>query len=181
MAIVRWDPGHDLDSLQGDVNRLFDSFFGRRDVGQAGAARRWVPAMDLVETEDHLVLRADLPGLDRDDIEIEVKDNVLTVSGERKAEHEKKGEGFYRIERSFGRFSRSLGLPRGVDAKSVTANFENGVLEVRMPKPEERKATRIEIGTEAKARDRDADAIEVEAGHGSTEHMTKNRAVGAAA
>jgi HSP20 family protein len=181
MAIVRWDPGRDLDSLQGDVNRLFDSFFGRREAGQATAARRWVPAMDLAETDDQLVLRADLPGLKRDDIEIEVKDNVLTVSGERKAEHEQKGEGFHRIERSFGRFSRSLGLPRGIDAKSMTASFENGVLEVRMPKPEERKATRIEIATEARAHDGGAEAIEVGGGEGSAEHSTGSEAVGAAA
>src|SRR3954464_8830011 len=114
MALVRWDPARELDTLQGDMNRLFDSFFGRRDNPGSAAARNWVPAMDLVETEDQLVLRADLPGMEREDIEIEVKENVLTVSGERKAEHERKGEGFHRIERSFGRFSRSLGLPRGM-------------------------------------------------------------------
>jgi HSP20 family protein len=181
MAIVRWDPGRDIDSLQGDVNRLFDSFFGRRDAGQANALRRWVPAMDLAETEDQLILRADLPGMERGDIDIEVKDNVLTISGERKAEHEKKGEGFHRIERSFGRFSRSLGLPRGVDAKSVTASFENGVLEVRMPKPEERKATRIEIATETGAKDGGTEAIEVGSGGEPAEHSTGSKPVGAAA
>jgi HSP20 family protein len=180
MAIVRWDTTRDLDTLQGDVNRLFDSFFGRREVTQAGAGRRWVPAMDLAETEDQLILRADLPGLDRDAIEIEVKDNVLTISGERKAEHERKGEGFHRIERSFGRFSRSLGLPRGIDAKSVTANFENGVLEVRMPKPEERKTTRIEIATEARAHEDRPQTVELEGGdHG--ERASEREPAGAAA
>jgi len=159
MALVRWDPARELDTLQGDVNRLFDSFFGRR-ADAAGGARRWIPAMDLVETEDSLVLRADLPGMDRDDIEIEVKDGVLTVSGERQAEHETEREGYHRVERSFGRFSRSLGLPRGVDPSAVTANFERGVLEVRLPKPEERKATRIEIGGGESGK---ADAIEAEA------------------
>lgn len=158
MAIVRWDPGRDLDTLQGDVNRLFDSFFGRREAGPASAVRRWVPAMDLVETDDQLVLRADLPGMSREDIEIEIKDNVLTISGERKAEHEEKGEGFHRIERASGRFSRSLGLPRGMDATSVNASFENGVLEVRMPKPAERKPTKIEIATEARAHDPEPEA-----------------------
>jgi HSP20 family protein len=157
MAIVRWDPGRDLDTLQGDMNRLFDSFFGRRDAAQATATRRWVPAMDLVETDDQLVLRADLPGMSREDIEIEIKDNVLTISGERKAEHEEKGEGFHRIERSSGRFSRSLGLPRGMDATSVNASCENGVLEVRMPKPAERQPTKIEIATEARAHDPEPD------------------------
>ena len=147
MALVRWDPGRELDALQGDMNRLFDTFFGRREGGSAayGPARRWIPPMDLVETEDHLVLRADLPGVERDDIEIEVMDGVLTVSGERKAQHEEKREGFHRVERSYGRFSRSLELPKGVEPESVSASFDKGVLEVRMPKPAERKPTRIEI------------------------------------
>jgi HSP20 family protein len=147
MALVRWDPARELDALQGDMNRLFDSFFGRREGGSAvyGAVRRWIPPMDLVETEDNLVLRADLPGVERDDIEIEVKDGVLTLSGERKAQHEEKREGFHRVERAFGRFSRALELPKGVEPDSVSANFDKGVLEVRMPKPAERKPTRIEI------------------------------------
>ncbi|HEV2859296.1 MAG TPA: Hsp20/alpha crystallin family protein [Solirubrobacterales bacterium] len=131
------------------MNRLFDSFFGRRE-GAAGAAygsRRWIPPMDLVETEDNLVLRADLPGVEEKDIEIEVKDGVLTVSGERRAQHEDKREGFHRVERSFGRFSRALELPKGVDPQNVSAHFDKGVLEVRMPKPAERKPTRIEINS----------------------------------
>lgn len=159
-TLVRWDPARELDTLQSDVNRLFDSFFGRRGEpgGAAQARRRWVPAMDLVETDESLVLRADLPGLGRDDVEVEVKDGVLTVSGERRAEHEDKREGYHRVERSFGRFSRSLELPKGVDPESVSAGFENGVLEVRIPKPAERQPTRVEIGTAA-ADDR-AGAIE---------------------
>jgi HSP20 family protein len=143
MALVRWDPIRELDSLQGDMNRLFDRFFEGRT---ANGPRRWTPAMDLVETEDHLVLRGDLPGLTEDDIEIEIKDNVLTVSGERKAESEEKNEGYYRVERAFGSFSRSLTLPQGIDADKVDANFDKGVLEVRIPKPAEAKPTRVEIG-----------------------------------
>jgi HSP20 family protein len=102
--------------------------------------------MDLVEAEDHFVLKADLPGLSEDDITLEVQDNVLTISGERKAEHERKEKGFYRLERSFGRFSRSLTLPEGVNAGAIKASFDKGVLEVSIPKPEERKPRRIEIG-----------------------------------
>jgi HSP20 family protein len=181
MAIVRWDPTRDLDTLQGDMNRLFDGFFGRRDSAQTGPGRRWVPPMDLVETDDQLVLRADLPGLDRDDIEIEVKENVLTVAGERKAEHERRGEGFHRIERSFGRFSRSLGLPRGIDAASMTASFENGVLEVRMPKPQERMATRIEIATEARAHEGASHAVELDGGAPAEESSGQREPAGAAA
>jgi len=145
MALVRWDPVRELDSLQSDMNRLFDRFFdsGR---GNGSAVRRWIPAMDLVESEEDIVLRADLPGMTEEDVEIEIKDGVLTVSGERKAEHEQKGEGFHRVERAFGRFSRTLSLPDGVDASRVAASFDNGVLEVRVPKPEETKPTRVEIG-----------------------------------
>jgi HSP20 family protein len=150
MALVRWEPIRELDSLQSDMNRLFDAFFqGRGGGGQVNGARRWVPAMDLVETDQHLVLRADLPGLDREDLNIEVKDGVLTISGERKAEHTDKSEGFYRVERAFGRFSRSLDLPQGLDPKAVSADFDRGVLEVRIPKPEERQPTRIQIGAGA--------------------------------
>lgn len=147
MALVRWDPARELDALQGDMNRLFDGFFGRREGAAANGygSRRWIPPMDLIETDDHLVLRADLPGVDRGDIDIEVKEGVLTVSGERKAQHEEKREGYHRVERSFGRFSRSLELPKGIEADSIEARFDRGVLEVRMPKPAERKPTRIEI------------------------------------
>ena len=127
------------------MNRLFDRFFEGRPANGA-VARRWIPAMDLVETGDHLVLRADLPGMTEDDIEIEIKDGVLTVSGERKSERESKGEGYHRVERAFGSFSRSLSLPEGVDTGKVEANFDKGVLEVRVPKPEETKPTRVEIG-----------------------------------
>ena len=145
MALVRWDPSREVDSLQSEVNRLFDTFFGGRPAPN-GALRRWVPPMDLVETEDHLVLKADLPGLDSDDVNIEVKDGVLTVSGERKTEHEERADGFYRVERAFGSFSRSMSLPDHVDAGGISASFDKGVLEVRIPKPEERKPHRVEIG-----------------------------------
>jgi HSP20 family protein len=144
MALIRWDPIRELDSLQGDMNRLFDRFFEGRAANDT--ARRWLPAMDLLETEDHLVLRGDLPGMTEEDIDIEIKDNLLTVSGERKAEHEDKGEGYHRVERSFGGFSRSLTLPAGVEAGQVEASFDKGVLEVRIPKPAEAKPTRVQIG-----------------------------------
>jgi HSP20 family protein len=144
MALVRWDPIRELDSLQGDMNRLFDRFFEGRAPN--GVSRRWIPAMDLVETEDHLVLRGDLPGMTEDDVDIEIKDNVLTVSGERKSESEEKGEGYHRVERAFGSFSRSLTLPQGIDPGKVEAKFENGVLEVQIPKPAEAKPTRVQIG-----------------------------------
>jgi HSP20 family protein len=137
-----------------EVNRFFNTLF---DAGQGGD-RRWVPATDLLEKDDHFVLRADLPGLGEGDVSIEVQDNTLTVSGERKAEHEDQSRGWYRIERSFGRFSRSLTLPEGVDADAIAAKFDRGVLEVRIPKPEERKPRRVEI--KARAADGQPAAVE---------------------
>jgi HSP20 family protein len=125
-----------------DIDRVFDAFFGQTDQ-----ARRWVPPVDLVEAEDHFVLKADLPGLSEGDVNIEVQDGTLTISGERKAEHEQREKGWYRIERSFGRFSRSLSLPDGVDPDRIEASFSHGVLQVRIPKPEERKPRRISISS----------------------------------
>jgi HSP20 family protein len=146
VAIVRWEPFRELSSLQTEMNRLFNAAFGDMPSGgTTGSARRWVPAMDLVETDDDFVLRADLPGMSESDVNIELEDNVLTLSGERKAEHEEKSEGFYRVERASGSFSRSLTLPKGVDAEAVNASFDRGVLEVRIPKPEQRKPRKITI------------------------------------
>ena len=146
MALIRWDPTGELNSLQSEVNRLFNSFFDVPSTAANGATlRRWVPAMDLVETDDHFVLRADLPGLSEGDVSIELEDRVLTVSGERKAEHKDRQEGYYRVERAFGSFARSLTLPEGVDPDTVQASFDRGVLEVRIPKPEERKPRKVAI------------------------------------
>ena len=157
MALVRWDSSRELDTLQGEMNRLFASFFdtptARGGNGNGGATRRWLPAMDLVETKDDFVLRADLPGIGEDDVSIEVENtgfagagNVLTISGERKAEHEERHEGYYRIERATGSFARSLSLPEGIDPDAVTAAFDNGVLTVRVPKPVQAKPRRVKIG-----------------------------------
>jgi HSP20 family protein len=148
MALVRWEPVRELTSLQNEMNRLFNTFFDTPSTGgngNGGSLRRWIPAMDLVETDDHFVLKADLPGLDESDVNIEVEDNVLTVSGERKAEHEDNREGYVRVERAYGSFRRSLTLPEGVDAEAVTASFEKGVLQVSIPKPEQRKPRKVAI------------------------------------
>jgi HSP20 family protein len=145
VTIVRWEPLRELSSLQTDMNRLFNAAFDTSPAGN-GQARRWTPAMDLLETDEEFVLRADLPGMTESDVSVELEDNVLTVSGERKTEHEDKREGFYRMERSFGSFSRSLTLPKGIDPEAVSAQFDRGVLEVRIPKPEQRKPRKISIG-----------------------------------
>jgi HSP20 family protein len=148
MALIRWEPVRELNTIQSEMNRLFNTLFDSPTQGNGAgsqALRHWIPAMDLVETADDFVLRADLPGLTEQDVKIELEDNVLTVSGERKAEHEERKEGYYRVERSSGNFSRTLTLPEGVDPESVKANFDRGVLEVRVPKPEQPKPRKVAI------------------------------------
>jgi HSP20 family protein len=148
MAIARWEPVRELNTLQQEINRLFGGFFDQ-PASQAGATsrRQWIPAMDLVEADGAYVLRADLPGLGGDDVKIELEDNVLTVSGERNIHSEQREEGYYRLERASGSFSRSLTLPQGVNADAIEASFTDGVLEIRIPVPEQRKPRRVTIAT----------------------------------
>jgi HSP20 family protein len=146
MALVRWEPVRELDSIQSEMNRLFNTFFDTpTTAGNANPTRRWMPAMDLVEHEDHFLLSADLPGMQQEDVKLEVSDGVLTIGGERKTTHEERKGGYIRIERAAGTFQRSLTLPDGVDPEQVAASFSNGVLEVRIPKPVERKPHRVQI------------------------------------
>lgn len=162
MAIVRWDPTRELDSLQGEMNRLFSSFFDTpAPSGKGngnGTQRRWIPSMDLVETQDHFVLKADLPGMSENDVDVELENNVLTISGERKTEHEEQHEGYYRLERATGAFSRALSLPEGIDPEAVGATFDDGVLTVRIPKPAQAKPRRVKIGVDG------ADSKTIDAG-----------------
>jgi len=152
MALVRWEPARELGSLQSEMNRLFNTLYNSPTTARNGVvSRRFIPSMDLVETETHYVLKADLPGLSEEDVAIEVADNVLTVTGERKSEHEEKKDGYRRVERSFGSFRRALRLPEGVDADAISARFDKGVLEVSVPKPEQRKPHRVAIQSGAGA------------------------------
>src|SRR5947209_5393967 len=155
MALIRWEPAREIATIQGEMNRLFNTSFepSGQGNGQNGSPRRWIPAMDLVETDDDFVLRADLPGLSENDVNIELEDNVLTISGERKAEHEERKEGYYRVERASGQFTRSLTLPEGVDPDAVKASFDRGVLEVRVPKPEQRKPRKVTISADGGAQE----------------------------
>jgi HSP20 family protein len=134
MALVRW-AFYELPPVNGNGN-------GHANGNGHG---RWAPAMDLVETEDAFLLKADLPGLSEEDVALEVQDNVLTLSGERRFEHEVKRDGYHRIERGSGSFARSLTLPDGVDPDAIAASFDRGVLEIRIPKPEAKKPRRLQI------------------------------------
>ena len=130
-------------TLQTEMSRLLQTFFDAPAGG--GGLRRWHPAMDIVETEEHMVLRVDLPGVDETDVTVELTDDVLTISGERRHEQEVAKGGYYRIERATGAFARSLTLPAGVDAEAVQARFDKGVLEVRIPKPQRRRPRRVAV------------------------------------
>ena len=149
MALLRWEPAAELNTIQNEMNRLFNTVFDpstrtSRDAN-GGTSPRWLPPMDLLETGEHYVLRADLPGLADEDVNVEFEDNVLTISGERTAEHDDQHEGYYRLERAFGAFSRSLTLPDGVDPDTVEAHFDRGVLEVKIPKPAHKKPRQVQI------------------------------------
>jgi HSP20 family protein len=158
MTLIRWEPVGELNTIQNEMNRLFNTFFdqpasgrGPGNGGPGNGSPRWIPAMDLVETGDHYVLRADLPGLSEDDVNVQLQDNMLTISGHRQAKHDSRHEGYYRLERAFGGFSRSLTLPDGVDADGVHAHFDRGVLEIRIPKPEQKKPRQVQISLDGRS------------------------------
>jgi HSP20 family protein len=150
MALARWNPAQDLMPMREEIDRLFNQFLRKGD-GEEGAWMRgtWAPPVDIYETDDAFVLKAELPGFSKDDVNIELHENRLTMRGERKRETEAKEEQYHRIERAYGRFERTFWLPTTVDAEKIQANFNDGVLELRLPKRETAKPKRIAI-TEAK-------------------------------
>ncbi len=149
MALVRWEPFRELAALQNEMGRWMSQMTGATGAptGGNGGSSTWLPAVDAWETENELVLAFDLPGIPEDKITVELDDNVLTVSGERARTQEQSGDRFYRYERRFGTFSRSVTLPQGVNEEQIKANYRDGVLEIRVPKPEEQKPRRIQVGT----------------------------------
>jgi HSP20 family protein len=141
MTLMRWDPFRNLMGMKRDLDR----FFGDYDDESPTTASLWRPAVDIFETKDNLVMRAELPGMSRDDVKISVENNVLTLRGERKFSDEIKRENYHRVERAYGSFCRSFTLPAEVDRTGIEARFENGVLEVTMPRREEAKPKQIDI------------------------------------
>jgi HSP20 family protein len=149
MAIVRWEPFRDLVTVQERMNRIFDEAFrgagrhGEEDDWALGGT--WAPAVDIYEQDGNLVLKAELPGIDPKDVDVRVENNVLNLTGERKFENEVKREQYHRVERAYGRFSRSFTLPNVVDTARIKAEFKDGLLRVVMPKREEAKPKQISI------------------------------------
>ncbi|MER3409882.1 MAG: heat-shock protein [Thermoleophilia bacterium] len=147
-TLARWDPFREIAALQNEMGRLLGTFL-REPSGVTD--RTWVPALDVWETDDEIVYAFDLPGIPEDKITLEVENGMLTVSAERQREHEVKEDRFYRYERRFGTFARSVALPQGVTESDITAQYRNGVLEVHVRKPEEAKPHRIQIKVGEKA------------------------------
>ena len=155
--ITRWDPFRDLVSIQDELNRLFGrtyggaepSRYGTAELTRAGATGSWVPALDVFETPDTLVVQIELPGIEPSDVEVSVEDSTLTVSGSREFRQETEEQNYHRIERRYGAFSRSLRLPQTADAEKVDARFDKGILTIEVPKREETKPRRIEIKANA--------------------------------
>lgn len=145
MAIIRWDPFRDLVTLREKMNRLFEDYYPARTEEKDMVAGTWAPSVDIYETENELVLTAELPGIKEDDIEIKLEDNTLTIKGDRRFEKETKEENYHRIERSYGSFLRSFTLPAYIEQEKIEAEHENGVLKIAMPKKQESKSRKVKV------------------------------------
>jgi HSP20 family protein len=143
-TVVRWDPLREAAAVHSELSRLMNGLF----EGPGRTSQAWVPTLDVWETEDALHYAFDLPGIPKDAIEIEVEDGALTVTATREREQKVDGDRYQRFERRYGTFSRTVGLPQGVSEDEIKASYEHGVLEIRVPKPEQAKPKRIEIQVE---------------------------------
>lgn len=151
MSLIRSTPSRSLSPIQSDFNRFFNSFFDSATTVATPLVRTrgFVPALDVIEREDQYEITVDLPGLTESDVKVEILDGVMTISGERATSTEEQHDGYRRVERAFGSFSRTLTLPKGVDVNAVKASFKNGVLEVSVPKPEAAKPQQVQIAVES--------------------------------
>jgi HSP20 family protein len=149
MTLVKWDPFKDVEKLQNRINRMFEDSFGHtRDPDDEASLCAWRPPVDIYETEDGIVLAAELPGVGKKNISVEVKDNILTLKGERKANQNIMEKNFYRQERCYGTFQRSFTLQHNIQPNLIKATFKDGVLEIEIPKPEEEQPKQISVKVE---------------------------------
>lgn len=142
-GITRWDAFHNLSTLQEQVNRLFDTKFSPN--ADSSALSAWAPAVDVYETENELVIKADLPGATEKDLDVKVENNMLTIGGERKFEQEVREENYLRMERSYGSFHRTFSLPSTVDTQAIQAQYTDGVLTLTLPKRAESKPKQVKV------------------------------------
>ena len=147
MAITRWDPFRDLNILQERMNRVFEDAAGRSwKSDEPSATTSWSPAVDIYETENEIIVQAELPGVERKDITLNLENNVLTLKGERRFEKESNQDNYHRIERAYGTFSRAFSIPTLVDDDKIRADYKDGILKIALPKKEQVKAKQIQIG-----------------------------------
>jgi HSP20 family protein len=146
MAIVRWDPLGDVATLQDRINRLFTESFGRpSETDEEMRLCAWRPSVDIYEAQQGIVLVAELPGLTKEDVSVEIKNNILTIRGERRAQPEIEAENYYRRERCFGTFQRSFPLEGRIEPNLIKANFRDGLLKIEIPHPEEDKPKQVTV------------------------------------
>jgi len=146
MAIVRWDPFREMATMQDRINRIFGEMYSRRPDDDVMSRGEWLPPVDIYENDkQEIVIKAEMPGLKREDIDLRVENNTLTLRGERKRESEVKEDHYHRVERAYGMFSRSFSLPSTVDAGKVSADYKDGVLTVVLPTREEAKPRQIQV------------------------------------
>ncbi len=145
--LTPWRPFGELGTLRREMDRLWDSFFGERPLARMWE-REWAPSLDVSETKDNFVVKAEVPGIDAKDIDISLTGDVLTIRGEKKQEREEKEEDYHLLERSYGSFSRSIRLPAEVESTKIKASYKNGILRVTLPKSEKVKAKEVRIKVE---------------------------------
>lgn len=145
MAIVRWDPFRNINTLQERINRLFEDAFPRTTEREEDMVCAWRPMVDIYETEAGIVIQADLPGVEKEHVSVEVKDNILTIRGERRDDSAAEDENYYRRERRCGTFQRSFTLRSVITPDLIKASFKNGVLKIEIPKPEEEKPKQVTV------------------------------------
>jgi HSP20 family protein len=149
MSIMKWRPTRDLLNIREEMNRLFDDFFTGWPERRKGLLDgEWAPSIDVAETENEVVVTAELPGIKQDEVDITITDDVLILKGEKKEEKEIKKENYHRIERSYGSFQRSVSLPTGVQSDKAKASYKDGILKINVPKAEEAKPKQIKINVE---------------------------------
>ena len=149
MTIVKWDPFRNVAALQDRINRIFDESFSRTaDVDDDISMSAWKPSVDIYETDEAIILKAELPGIKKEDVSVEIKDNVLTLKGERIEDKEIKEGSYFRKERCFGTFSREFNLQHRVQPDKIKARFKDGILKIEVPKPDEEKPKQITVKVE---------------------------------
>lgn len=148
MAIIKWSPAHEVASLQQGINRLFEDVFSQPGSYDADTMGAWRPFVDIVDTQTAILFFVELPGIAKNDVAIEVKDNVLSIQGERLVDSSIGNGRYYRSERVFGKFGRSFALPAMIRSDNIKATFKNGVLKISIPKPEEEKPRQVSINVD---------------------------------